>query len=448
MTRVAVIGGGLAGITAALRCADAGCEVRLLESKPWLGGLTHSWRRDDAWVDNGQHVFLRCCTSYLALLDRMGVSDLVNLQSRLDIQVRSALSPRACRLRRNRMPAPLHLLGSIAGYRWLTLRERLRFARAALALRSVDTADPRTDEQTFGDWLVQHGQSPRAIEALWELVSVATLNARAHDASLSLAATVFQVGLLRDGSAGDLGWPLVPLRTLHGDAAARALAQAGVDVLTRRKVTALRQAGGWSLDAGQAVEVTADAVVLAVPPAAAERLLPAAAIDLPAGWSGRLGASPIVNVHVRYDRQVLDEPFLAAVDGPVQWVFDRTRSSGVRSGQYLVVSLSAAQDLIDLPTSALCDLLLPGLQSLLPRSRNAAVQEVFVTRERQATFWPAPGSARLRPPSATSVPGLFLAGAWTDTGWPATMEGAVRSGDNAARMVLQSTPSACREVAA
>ena len=152
-------------------------------------------------------------------------------------------------------------------------------------------------------------------------------------------------------------------------------------------------------------------------------------------WDG-LGASPIVNVHVIYDRQVLDLPFAAAVDSPVQWVFDKTRIAGLKSGQYLAVSLSAADEFVTVPAAQLREQFLPELERLFPAARNAQVTDYFVTRERRATFRQAPGCGALRPGAGTSVPGLVLAGSWTDTGWPDTMEGAVRSGHYAAQHLI------------
>jgi len=430
--RVAVIGGGLAGITSALRLADAGAEVSLLEARPRLGGLTHSFRRtvgeDELWVDNGQHVFLRCCTAYRALLDRLGVTGQVELQERLDVPVRSEASARVGRLRRGTLPPPLHLAGTLAAYPWLGLGEKARLGPAVLALSRLDRDAPATDRRSFGDWLQAHGQDPRAIEALWDLIGVATLNAPAEGASLALAATVFQLGLLASADAADIGWSTVPLQQLHGDAAVRALAAAGVEVRTGERVSTLDT-------------IQADAVVLAVPPDQARRLLPPAALDLPGAegedWVQGLGSAPIVNLHLVYDRQVLDEPFTAAIDGPLQWVFDRTEHSGLREGQYVAVSLSAAQAYVDLPVAELRARFVPHLEALLPRTRSARLRDFFVTRERHATFDPAPGTARFRPGARTRLPGHYVAGAWTATGWPATMEGAVRSGDAAAQAVLE-----------
>ena len=447
--RVVVVGGGLAGITAALACADAGCSVTLLEAKPRLGGLTYSFRRGDLDIDNGQHVFLRCCTASRALLDRLGVAGQTPLQPRLDIPVVSTRDGRRARLRRDALPAPLHLARALLAYRPLTVRGRLRAARAVLALRGVDRTDPATDQRAFGDWLRAHGQDAAAVEALWDLIGVATLNAHADDASLALAAMVFQVGLLEEAGAADLGWSRVPLGRLHGEAALARLTEAGVTVRMTTKVTRLEHTGdGWRVEttrggtevsrgaeAGRHSEV-ADQVILAVPPAAAEALLPSGAVAAPPGWAARLGTAPIVNVHVVLSERVLAEPFLAVVGSPVQWVFDRTEAAGQGFGQYLAVSVSAAAPHIDAPVARLREVFWPELVRVLPDIARADLIDFFVTRERAATFRPAPGQAALRPSARTSAPGLYLAGAWTDTGWPATMEGAVRSGQAAARAVL------------
>ena len=440
--RVSVVGGGLAGITTALRLADAGVAVTLYEGKPKLGGLTHSFERnldkgrggdERIVVDNGQHVFLRCCVHYLALLERLGVTDRVHLQPRLDVTVLSEASSREGRLRRSGMPAPLHLGAALARYPWLSTLEKARIVPAALALGKVDREALATDQRSFGSWLAGHGQSPRAVEALWDLIGIATINAPAERASLALAATVFQLGLLDRADAADIGWSLVPLQELHGDAALKALADAGVDVRLSTRV--------GSLD-----ELEGDAVVLAVPPAEAQRLLPRDAVrangrSLAADWAEQLGSAPIINLHLIYDRQVLDGPFVAAVDSPLQWVFDRTEHAGLArtpgAGQYVAVSLSAAEELVDLPVATLRERFVPHLERLLPRTRGAVIRDFFVTRERQATFRPAPGSGRYRPETHTTRSGVYLAGAWTATGWPATMEGAVRSGDVAAEAVLQ-----------
>jgi squalene-associated FAD-dependent desaturase len=412
---VAVVGGGLAGIAAALELADAGAEVTLHEARPRLGGATFSLERDGLWMDNGQHVFLRCCTAYVDFLERLGASDKVHLQRRLDIPV---LAPggRRARIARNRLPAPLHLAGTLARFRLLSPGDRASVVRAALALRKLDLADASLDERTFGDWLGEHGQSQEAIERFWDLIVLPTVNLRSREASLALATKVFQTGLLERNDAADVGWAAVPLGELHGGSAERALAAAGVDVRLRSPVAAL-------------AELDADAVVLAVPHGEASALLPGAA------GLADLGVAPIVNLHVVYDRRVTELQLAAGVDTPVQFVFDRSDSSGLADGQYLAVSLSAAFAYGHMRVDELREQFVPHLEALFPAARGAEIESFFVTREPHATFRQAPGTARLRRPLAP--PGVFVAGAWTDTGWPATMEGAVRSGVAAARAALE-----------
>jgi squalene-associated FAD-dependent desaturase len=516
--RVAVIGGGLAGVTAAIALAEAGAAVTLLEARPRLGGATCSFARDGLIVDTGQHIYLGCCTAYRGLLDTLGMTAHAPIQDRFDVTVLAPgpsgeATPRRGRLRRTALPGPLHMLPALGRYPFLSLAERASVARPALAMRRVDPAAPGVDEQRFGDWLAARGQSDRARRALWDLFTVSALNIAGDDASLSLAATVVKTGLLGQKNAADVGVPALPLGELHGDAAATLLAKLGAQVLLNAKVAAIDPvpaapaapasscprfrvrlarpmdpadlADPAASSDADATEIPADAVVLAVPHEAAARLIPPGALPeaTVAGWAG-LGASPIVNVHVIYDRPVLDLPFAAAIDSPVQWIFDRTsisgldrlstpassasqslqpnetgvslRSSVVNPGfhdaaggaadpadathgahgaggtghrpQYLAISLSAADEYVDVPAAALREQMVPALAELLPAAREAQVIEFFVTRERRATFRQGPGTARLRPRAGTRLPGLVLAGAWTDTGWPDTMESAVRSG--------------------
>ncbi|MER5932138.1 hydroxysqualene dehydroxylase HpnE [Streptomyces sp. NPDC002054] len=435
-----VVGGGLAGVTAALELADAGLRVTLLEGRPRLGGLAFSFKRGDLTVDNGQHVYLRCCTAYRWFLDRIDGTALAPLQDRLDVPVLDVAhpkGPRLGRLRRSALPVPLHLAGALARYPHLSLAERAAVGRAALALRRLDPADPALDGVDFATWLGRYGQSPRAIEALWDLVGIATLNATAEQSSLGLAAMVFKTGLLSEPGAADIGWARVPLGDLHDTLARKALDAAGVRTELRTRVTAISRTedGNWRVDTeGESLE--AATVVLAVPQREAHVLLPQGALD-DRDKLLDIGTAPILNVHVVYDRKVLRQPFFAALGSPVQWVFDRTEASGLTDGgQYLALSQSVAQDDIDEPVTVLREKYLPELERLLPAARGAKIRDFFVTRERTATFAPTPGVGRLRPAARTDAPGLYLAGSWTATGWPATMESAVRSGIVAAHAAL------------
>ena len=497
-----VVGGGLAGITAALALAGRGWRVTLVEAKPRLGGRATSFDRDGWVVDNGQHVFLRCCTAYRGLLERLGAgpdSGMTALQDKLDIPLRSAVDGVEAVLRRTNAPAPLHLAGALGRYALLPLADRAKLGGAALALRRTDPADRSVDERSFGQFLRGHAQSPAAVSRLWSVISTATLNIDPDHASLALTAKVFRTGLLEHRDGADLGYALVPLGRIHDELARAALARAGVTVLTGAKVLPLAARPDTGTDAstgdganraqtevavsgrgGETKILTADAVILAVPHDVAARLLPG---PHPTDF-GSLGHSPIINLHLRYDRPVLDRPFLATVDSPAQWIFDRTESSrsGYRraqrvrlvsgagraargqdapdrsgaddpgpgagtdgagastaaDGQYLAVTVSAADDYIDLPTGRLAELFEEELKRVLPRARTAELTDFFVTRERHATFRQSCGTARLRPGARTALPSVFLAGAWTDTGWPDTMESAVRSGLIAARCALDS----------
>ena len=234
--------GGSPGSSAALELADGGASVTLLERRPRLGGATWSFQRRGLWFDNGQHVFLRCCTSYLAFLERIGATSLVHLQDRLDVPV-MAPGARTARLRRGHLPAPLHLGASLARYHHLSLGDRLRLGRAALALRSIDLADPALDTTTFAEFLGRHGQQPAAIERLWDVICTPTVNVRADDASLLLAATVFQIGLLTEAAGGDIGWSRVPLSQLHAEPARAALERAGATVRTSAAVETIQLDG-------------------------------------------------------------------------------------------------------------------------------------------------------------------------------------------------------------
>jgi squalene-associated FAD-dependent desaturase len=440
---VVVVGGGLAGIAAGLECRDLGAAVTLLERRSHLGGLTWSFRHGGLWVDNGQHVFLRCCDQYLWFLNRIGADRDVVIQPRLDIPVVAAGSggrpPRLARLRRSSLPAPLHTARSLMGFPFLPVADRLRLGRAAVALRSMDLDDPDLDRVTFRSWLLAHGQSEAAIASVWDLITVPTVNLPASEASLAMAAKVFQTGLLRGRAAADIGWSRVPLARLHGERAEAALLRSGSKVVTGIRVTGVDLLGSGGFRVWTDREpLDADAVVVALPHDEAAVTLPPDSVAnqerLP-----ELGSSAVVDVHFVFDRRVTEYAFMAALGSPVQWVFDRTAASGLAeadpSAQYLAVSLSAADTLLGRRPEDLISWIRKELERLLPEVAGARLVDSLVTKERKATFRARPGSASLRPPAATALPGLAVAGAWTATGWPATMEGAVRSGRAAARAV-------------
>jgi len=434
--RIAVIGGGLAGIAAALDCAQAGAQVTVLEVRRKLGGAIYSFERDGLRIDNGQHVFMRCCLAYRALLTRIGSDRTVSIQPRLRVPVLSPGAPPAL-LRRRALPAPLHMAGALARYPRLTVAQRMGVARAALRLARLDPRDVALDRVTFGEWLADHGQDAEAVDALWDVIVRPTLNLPAAEASLALGAFVFRNALLDRADAGDMGFHGAALGDTVGEPAERALRAAGVQVRLGWRAERLeRSATGFEVHDGRDDGLSADAAIVALPHQRAGALLapllPETARNLDA-----LGSSPIVNLHVVYDRRVCEEPFAAGVGTPVQYLFDRTAAGGAPpDGQYLAVSLSAAEREMQMSVDALRERYLPALSELLPRARGATVESFLVTREHAATFRAVPGAGALRAGARTDVPGLALAGAWTDTGWPATLESAVLSGHAAARVAL------------
>ncbi len=443
-----MVGGGLAGVTTALALADAGVRVTLLEGRPRLGGLAFSFQRGDLTVDNGQHVYLRCCTAYRWFLDRIGGAALAPVQDRLDVPVvdlARAEGNRLGRLRRDALPVPLHLGRSLAAYPHLSLAERASVGRAALALKGLDLADPTLDTQDFGSWLTAHGQSARAVEALWDLVGVATLNAVAGDASLGLAAMVFKTGLLSDPGAADIGWARVPLGELHDRLARKALDSAGVRTEVRTRVTSVSvqrerrlERSGSRRDARSGRGRPRRAPARGVRPAAGRR--PGRPGESSAD---RHRADPQHPRDLRPQgarRTVRHGPRHPGAVGlrPYRGLRPERRVSTWRCPSRRRRTRSTS------PVAALRERYLPELERLLPRTRGAEVKDFFVTRERTATFAPAPGVGRLRPGARTKAPGLYLAGAWTATGWPATMESAVRSGVGAAAAAL-GTPGRTRD---
>lgn len=452
--RVVVVGGGLAGLSAAVACADGGAAVTVLEARPRLGGATWSFTRNGLRFDNGQHVHLRCCTRYRAFLDRLGTAELAPLRGELAIPVleaRPGASPKVAWIRRDRLPAPLHLGRSLLSYDHLPLADRLKLMRPALRLRLVDLDDAGLDETTFGAFLASQGQSATSVERLWDLITLPTTNLRSGEVSLALAAKVFQTGLLTSSDAADIGWSSVPLADLHARPAASLLAGLGAQVRQRAKVTSLLTEDAESPAAGPAggrvsgvmvdgERLEADAVVLAVQHESAAELLPPGSHPDPRSLSG-LGRSAIVNVHVVFDRKVMPYQLAAGVGTPVQYVFDRTEAAGLSrpaGGQVLAVSVSGAGDEVGDRPAALIERYVRALRELFPVARHAEVLDAVVTREHDATFRGAPGTRRLRPGPVSGLANLAIAGAWTDTGWPATMESAVRSGHAAAAAALAS----------
>ena len=438
--QVVVVGGGLAGLAAACTLADQDIRVTLLEKRPFLGGKVYSFR--DAGfgdIDNGQHVFLKCCTYYIAFLKKLGVLERTSVQSRLSVPVMGADGRRADLARRGLKP-PFHLLPSLARYRHLSVTERLAVLRPMLAMRGMKPPERAAlDHMTFQEWLKQHGQSDRAIDLFWDLILLPVLNDRSPRVSAAQAIMVFQEAFLNKADAADLCMSTVGLSNLcYGEARAY-IEKRGGRIVTGQAVRHLHQGGLGIASAhtygGETFE--ADIFVLAAPPREMLAVLPPAVSGNAFFYRAtNLKASSIMNLHLWFDRVVTRMPFAAYLASKVQWVFASPGEG--QAAQHVIISVSGAHDYVRMPKAALFDLLLEDLKKRIPETKEARVLHHALVWEREATFSAEPGSASWRLPAKTPIRNLFLAGAWTDTGWPATMESAVRSGVFAAQEVAKS----------
>jgi hydroxysqualene dehydroxylase len=437
-----VVGGGVAGVTAAVAATDRGWRTLLLERGRVLGGMARSFADDrlGGEMDCGQHVLMACCTHYRALLRRLGTEHLAPLQPRLDVLVVDEGGRRA-RLREVRLPSPLHLLPSLATFPWLTAADRAAVGVAAARLSALRDLDA-IDGVAFTDWLGAAARGSRR-RALWDLLTVATCNLPASELSAAIGAFVVREGFLRSGAAA-VGVPAAGLSRLLGPAQAVVVAGGGA-VRLGEAVDAMLvgdgRAAGVRTVSGE--EIRATRVVVAGPPSLLARVAPEIAASPGLAAFQRLTTSPILNLQLRFDRPVLDATYLAVWDSPLQWLFSRTRLHGEPAsdgGETVICSLSAATDLAGLPADEVRDCLLPHLHAAQPASRRAELVGWRVTREREATAALRPGTAALRPGPRTPVAGLAIAGAWTATGWPITMESAARSGAAAIAELATATP--------
>ncbi len=337
------------------------------------------------------------------------------------------------------LPAPLHLLPSFLSYPHLGWREKLRVMSAILHIWRTDRtkARDRLEGQTFLQWLEARGQSSRSVERLWDLFVLPALNDASSAVSAASAFMVFQEGLLGGRHSADIGYSRVGLTALISDAAQSFIRSRGGDVIMDRAVLSLEVQDGAvtaaRLSGGQTIE--ADCFVSALAWDGLHRLLPSPWAKAPAlANAASIEASPIVGIHVWYDRQIMDEEFVAVVDSPLQWVFNKSRIQGVEGpGQYVCVSLSGAWDYAPMSKEALRELFTAELERVFPRAKGARIERFIVVKQLAATFRPTPGADSLRPSTLTPIPNLFLAGDWVQTGWPSTMESAVRSGVQAAQ---------------
>jgi len=432
MNPVVIIGGGPAGIAAACALAERREKAVLLERAPRLGGRAASfpYPRMNEEIDDGQHVLFGACSETIDLLQQVGEAGSLAFQPAMRVPI--AWPGGGSVLRSARLPSALHLVPSLLSYPALSPRERLAVLRAGLSLRRGSLPE----DVTFSAWLSTQGQSAGAIAALWEPITIATLNARCDQAAARAAGFIFREGILRRGGAR-LGFFTRPLSSIFAAAAAHAEVRGGhVRTLCGVRRILVRRNEVQGVETSDGERVVARAVIAAIPPRDLTELLPDRLRNVsPFAGLPRIPMSPIVNLHLWFDRPVLAEPFVVAIRSQLQAVFDVTRIHGSDGPIHLVISQSAASAWIDQPTGRVRDELLDALRGLFPAAREARLLDALVIRKPRATVLLAPGIDRHRPATGTPLRGLFLAGDATRGGWPSTIEGAVRSGRAAARAV-------------
>jgi len=436
-SKVAVIGGGLAGLSAGCALADAGMQVTLFERRPYLGGRASSYEHPgtNETVDNCQHVLLGCCTNLIDLYKRLGVEDQIRWYDRLNF-----IEPggRTSVLGSSFLPAPFHSTPSFMRAKFLSIGDKDAIARGLLALMP---GLPKETEEDFLSWLERHGQTPRAIQRFWEPVLVSALNESLDRMSVHYAAQVFRESFLKSAVAGRMGVPSVPLSELYS-VAGDYIRKRGGEVLLRSSVESVRssEAGVELVVTGKLI--TFDAVVSAVPFDVVAKMLAGDGSTVLQQKLKRFETSPITGIHFWFDRVVTDLPHAVLLDRTIQWMFNKSvlQNGGGKQGggSYLELVVSSSKTLVEKSKQEILDLALSELKEFFPEINNAQVVKSTVIKEIKATYSALPMSDEYRPSAVTDSPRLFLAGDWTATGWPATMEGAVRSGYKAADALVGS----------
>nr|UXE44978.1 15-cis-phytoene desaturase [uncultured bacterium] len=433
---VAVVGGGLAGLAAACALSTAGFRVTLLERRPYLGGRASSYQHPGTSevVDNCQHVLLGCCTNLIDFYRRTGVEDRIRWYDRLTF-----IEPggRASVIAPSAIPAPLHSAPAFLKAACLSLSDKLAIARAMAALAPLT---PRDKGCSFLEWLRRHGQTSQAIERFWKTILISALNEELDHVSVSSAAQVVRESFLKSPLAGHMGVPTVPLSTLYS-AAGEYISKHGGEVRLRASVEHFRAQPSQVSVADSQSELAFDYLVLAVPFEAIGRILPDTEVAEPLRRAlGQFKTSPITGIHIWFDRQVTDLEHAVLLDRTIQWMFHKSRiqgRNGSGAGSYIELVVSASNSLVEKPRQEIIDLALAEFNEFFPAAKSATVLKATVIKEVHATYAPRPGIDAYRPHVATAWPRVFLAGDWTATGWPATMEGAVRSGYIAAEAVAR-----------
>ena len=447
---VAIAGGGLAGLAAGCALAEAGFRVTLFERRPYLGGRASSYQHPGTGeiVDNCQHVLLGCCTNLLDFYRRAGVQDKIRWYEKLTF-----LEPggRASVIAPSALPAPLHTALAFLQADCLSFRDKMAISRAMAALAP---SIPPDRGESFLDWLKRHGQTAQAIERFWKTILVSALNEDVDKVSVPYAAQVVRESFLKSAAAGLMGIPTVPLTDLYSQTGDYIRARGG-EIQFRASVESFRAETSGAETSPISVttngqEQKFDYLVLAVPFDVLGRILPDTPSAAPlAAALGRFSTSPITGIHLWFDRQISDLDHAVLLDRTIQWMFHKSRLIDVRndvrnnedrengSGSYVELVVSCSRSLVEKSKSDIVEMAVKEAQEFFPDASEAKLLKSTVIKEVHATYSPRPGIDQYRPKPETAWPRVFLAGDWTATGWPATMEGAVRSGYLAAEALAR-----------
>ncbi len=433
-SRVAVVGGGLAGLAAGCALAGSGFRVTLFERRPYLGGRASSYQHPGTGevVDNCQHVLLGCCTNLIQFYERLGVENKIRWYERLTF-----LEPggRASVIEPSRLPAPFHNAPAFLCAACLDLSDKLAIGMAMTALAP---ATPRDDGETFLAWLRRHAQTKPAIERFWKPVLVSALNEDLDRMSVPYAAQVVRESFMKSAAAGRMGVPTVPLTELYS-VAGDYITTHGGEIRFRCSVEFFLTEPDKVKLLVSGEEASFDFVVFAVPFDVLSRMLPQTSAAEPLRKVlTRFETSPITGIHLWFDRQITDLDHAVLLDRTIQWMFHKSKLLGRNAnGSYVELVVSSSKALVEKSKAEIIELALAELREFFPGARDAKLVKSTVIKEVHATYSPRPGVDVYRPRPETVWPRVFLAGDWTATGWPATMEGAVRSGYMAAESVAR-----------
>ncbi len=432
---VGIVGGGLAGLAAGCSLADAGLRVTVFEKRPYVGGRASSYEHPGTGevVDNCQHVLLGCCTNLIHFYERLGVSGKIRWFDELTF-----IEPggQASRMAPSFLPAPMHNVPAFLRAPMLSGKDKLAIARA---MRAMSRHLPEDSDENFLSWLKRHQQTPRAIERFWKTVLVSALNEDLDRMSVRYAAQVFRESFMKSAEAGRMGVPSIPLSDLYGSAIEYIRARGG-EVLLRSSVTAVGPKQGSVGVLSSTGERQFDYVVLAAPFQTASNLLPSdpVAEDLKKRLA-HFEASPITGIHLWFDREISTLPHAVLLDRTIQWMFHKSKFQQKREGEgsYVELVVSASKSLVQKSREEVLKIAIRELAEFFPIAKEAKVVKAAVIKEVYATYSVVPGLDQHRPHAKTGWPRVFLAGDWIATGWPATMEGAVRSGYLSAEAVVE-----------